>query len=299
MNRIKIAPWLIMMGVCGYVILSKKAYINDAISLIRNEITNEDPFEVPRNDIIDTNQLAYIDEMFETAVNVERPHEEISSELLDMGYEFEVLDSETMLSRNPDTIGKIVLEGTKIDYPLVQGYDNEYYLHHSIDGEESIMASIFQDCRNTPLSSPTYALSDVNVIYGHHIQNGLMFSGLDNYKKQEFYDEHPMGIIYTIDGYAYKLDIFGGVIVTPEDSNIYHSDFQSESEFNEFVNNIKSNSLIETNVDVNYGDKLIALVVCSYENNQDLRFVVFAKATKQYTNEIQKENDKCVPKGRL
>lgn len=119
------------------------------------------------------------------------------------------------------------------------------------------------------------------------MKNGKMFANLMKFKDQEFVNNHPFGVIYTPDGYAYKAEFVAGRVIDGEDDSIlYKEDFEDEESFNNFIKDIKDNSMTKTDVDVNYEDKMIALVTCSYETDNS-RFVLYAKLTKQYTNELQ------------
>lgn len=302
MKRFRATPFIAILGL-GYVLYSFQPEISDAYRFVKE---NYSPDSDPKieSDIIDINCMSNVDDIIGNAKALEAEEvikeEVISSELLDSGYDFKMIsaeEAEEMLAINPDTIGRIVIDGTSIDYTLVQGDDNDYYLHHALDGSDSACGTIFLDFRDTSLLSPTYELSDVNVIYGHHMgQYALyrMFQPLVGYKNQSFYDNHPFGIIYTTDGYAYKLDFFAGCLI-PGDSQyqIYHPDFTSEEEFNEFVNNKINSSTFTSDVEVPYGSTIVALQTCSYEE-ENLRYVVFAVATKQYTNENQLFNSNNV-----
>ena len=86
------------------------------------------------------------------------------------------------------------IEGTKINYPIVQGEENSYYLKHLFSGEWNGSGCIFLDFRNDASFADRHS-----IIYGHHMKNGTMFTDLDKYKKQEFFDEHPIALLITPD----------------------------------------------------------------------------------------------------
>lgn len=80
---------------------------------------------------------------------------------------------------NPDVIAWIQILALDISYPVVQGKDNAYYLHHLFSGESNINGSIFVDCHNQP------DFTDQNtIVYGHNMKNGSMFGTLDKYQDQ-------------------------------------------------------------------------------------------------------------------
>ena len=99
------------------------------------------------------------------------------------------------LSRiNPDIVGWLYCEGTQINYPVVQGSDDEYYLDHLFDGTQNASGCLFLDSRVDASFSSVHS-----IIYGHHMRSGAMFAALDGYKRQSFYDAHPTMLLITPD----------------------------------------------------------------------------------------------------
>ena len=96
------------------------------------------------------------------------------------------LDLAALRQVNPDVIGWIRIPDTKIDYPFLQGEDNEYYLTHTWEGEKNAAGSIFLECMNSG------DLTDFNtILYGHNMNSGAMFAGLRKYTSQNFFEAHP------------------------------------------------------------------------------------------------------------
>lgn len=93
---------------------------------------------------------------------------------------------------NPDVVGWIAAEGTEIDYPVVRGKDNDFYLRHLFMGEQNKLGSIFMDYRNHSDFS-----NKNTIIYGHNMKDGSMFSSLIKYKDQHYYDKFPTMQLYT------------------------------------------------------------------------------------------------------
>ena len=87
---------------------------------------------------------------------------------------------EELVKINPDVYGWITLYGTEIDYPLVQGEDNDKYVNTDAQGNFSVSGSLFLDCNNARDMSDT-----VNIIYGHHMEKDKMLGGLDHYEKED------------------------------------------------------------------------------------------------------------------
>ena len=92
-------------------------------------------------------------------------------------------DFTKLVELNDQSVGWITIDGTAIDYPVVQGDDNSYYLTHDFNNSSSIQGSIFMDYRNQPDFSDWN-----NIVYGHNMDNGSMFGALVKYRKQAFYE---------------------------------------------------------------------------------------------------------------
>ena len=88
-----------------------------------------------------------------------------------------------------DVKGYIEIKGTNINYPIVQSTDNDYYLNHLPNGEKNKMGSIYLDYRNNDFEDEN------TIIYGHNMNDGTMFSELENYKKQDYYEKHQEYLI--------------------------------------------------------------------------------------------------------
>jgi len=96
------------------------------------------------------------------------------------------VDFDELKKINSNVVGWIVIEDTQVNYPIVQGKDNSYYLNHSFDKSWNSLGSIFMDYRSSN------DFSDYNTfIYGHHTKNGSMFGELYKYMDATFYKEHP------------------------------------------------------------------------------------------------------------
>ena len=97
------------------------------------------------------------------------------------------IDFEALCAANPDVIGWIYCPGTVINYPVLQGKDNDQYLHHDYTGTYNINGSIFVDAGN----APKFADSNT-IIYGHHMNSGSMFASLEKWGERSYYEEHPI-----------------------------------------------------------------------------------------------------------
>lgn len=177
-----------------------------------------------------------------------------------------VVDFDALLAINPDVVAWIYIEGTNINYPVVQGTDNEYYLKYLLDGTYNDAGTIFLDYRNEN------DLSDYNsILYGHHMNNGSMFNQITKYKDQTFYDEHPVCLIMTPNG-NYRLEFFAGYITDMNDQ-AWKMEFESDEEYAQWLNDAISKSLFTSIVEPAAQDRVVTLSTCTYEYN-DARFVL-------------------------
>lgn len=179
---------------------------------------------------------------------------------------FEV-DFDELKKINEDVVGWLYMEALPdISYPVVQGDDNEYYLHHTYKKEAVFAGAIFIDMKNT------LDFSDQNtIVYGHNMKDGSMFGNLKQYKKQETVDKSPYFWIITPDD-AYKYVIFSvytasvkgdtyTLIKGPGKETItYGNSMKEKSELD-----LEDHAFVET-------DKIITLSTCT--GNESTRFVV-------------------------
>lgn len=192
-----------------------------------------------------------------------------------------------LLSENEDTVGWISIDGTQIDYPVVQAEDNSYYERRDFDGTYSVRGVIFMDYRNT-VPDNNIPFSKNTVIYGHHmVSDRSMFTILENYSDIEYYREHPIIEYDTLYG-NYKWKVIGAFINYPNDpsegSDLFYywfTDFCDENTV-AFANEVATRSyFINTSVDVKPTDKFLTLSTCTYmteaSGETKGRFVVVAR----------------------
>lgn len=160
---------------------------------------------------------------------------------------------------NAEIYGYIYIEDTKVDYPLVQHSDNNYYLKHDFTGKYSGAGSIFVDYRNSaPLES-----NRNTILYGHHMSSGsTMFHTLDYYFDKSFFDTHPDIYIYTFDG-IYRFKVFA-VYITDENYRYISTSFASDDSFVAFCEEMLSNSIYTRDgVTFDKNSRLLTLSTCT------------------------------------
>ena len=100
-----------------------------------------------------------------------------------------------LLSINPDVVGWLTLYDTDIDYPILQGADNMEYVNKDVYGNFSLSGAIYLAAECAPDFSDEYSL-----IYGHHMDNGAMFGGIDEFAAPDYFSGHRFGLIQTLEG---------------------------------------------------------------------------------------------------
>lgn len=175
---------------------------------------------------------------------------------------------------NSDVVGWIRIEGTNINYPVMQ--NSEYYLRRNIYKEYSTYGTPFlADYCNINLS-------DNLIIYGHHIKSGMMFADLDKYKSYDYYLNHKTIKLYKLQGTEtieeeYKIISCFKTTVNKGGFKYYNFfNATSEADYNSFVEQCRELSFYNTEDTAKYRDKLITLSTCEYSLNNG-RMVVVAK----------------------
>lgn len=183
------------------------------------------------------------------------------------------VDFESLQDINPDVVAWICLEGTVINYPVVQGSDNSEYLYRLVDGTSNSAGSIFMDYRNQPDFTGRNT-----VLYGHHMKNKTMFGSIVNYKEQSFYDEHPACLILTPEG-NYTLEFFAGFVANLN-SDAWKLKFESDDEYGEWLEQAVASSTFQSKICPTPQDRVVTLSTCSYEYD-DARYVLLGVLTNQ------------------
>lgn len=181
------------------------------------------------------------------------------------------VDFSSLLEQNEDIVGWIYCPDTPINYPVVQGKNNDQYLRRDLNGKYLVSGTVFVDYRNGAIGE------DANcIVYGHNMKDGSMFSSLAKYKEQTHYDEHPVLYYLTPSG-NYKIELCAGLVVK-RDALIYVPN-PDEKEFAEFLSNAKKKSTFSSEVEITENDTLITLSTCSYEYNH-ARYIVIGKLNR-------------------
>ncbi len=184
-----------------------------------------------------------------------------------------------VFSRNSDLVGWLKIDGTVINYPVMQTPDSpDYYLKRDFYGNYSAHGCLYAQ-ENCNVFSP----SDNITIYGHNMKDGSMLSGIFNYASKAFWQEHPYITFDTISEHR-TYEVFAVLDTTASEGQgfAYHTfvDADTEDHFNWFVNTCRYLSYYDTGVEVNYGDSFITLSTCEYTQANG-RLILVAKLIKE------------------
>ena len=185
------------------------------------------------------------------------------------------VDFDALAAENPDTVGWVYVGACDISYPIVQGEDNEFYLHQTFEKQANNSGAIFLDYENKP------DFTDFNTfVYGHNMKNGSMFGKLKKfYQEENLWGENPFFYIYLKDGIVKKYTIFSYYITT-DDSDSYIQAL-SEEALELYVEKVKSRSA--RTVDISEFDKdtpIVTLSTCSGPAGGNKRLLVHGILTE-------------------
>lgn len=190
------------------------------------------------------------------------------------------VDFDELMKINKDTVGwiRFYKEPSQINYPVVQGADNDLYLHKTFSANENTLGAIFVD------AAASSDFTDKNtIIYGHRMKDGSMFRKLEEYKDEDFWKENPYFYIYTPDGreITYKIYSVGQVLDT---SDTYLTSFASDEEYQTFLDMTMKEADYDTGVKVTTDDTVVTLSTCTAASDEH-RFVV--RGVKEKEVELQ------------
>ena len=168
------------------------------------------------------------------------------------------IDWDTIKEQNSDTIAYLKVNNTNIDYVVVKGKDNSYYLSHNFNKEYNIAGWVFADYHNN------FDGMDKNIIiYGHNTRDNSMFGSLKNILEESWYNNEEN---YTIDlvtenGLS-EYQVFSVYTITREDYYI-NTNFSTDDKYMDFLNTLKERSIKDFDIVLNSKDKILTLSTCA------------------------------------
>ncbi|MEY8354023.1 class B sortase [Lachnospiraceae bacterium 54-53] len=168
---------------------------------------------------------------------------------------------------NPDIVGWLKIEGTVIDYPIVQTDNNETYLETDFEGNKSETGAVFLDYESEPDFSGRH-----NILYGHHMKNGSMFKDIIKYKDETFFKEHQKITVYTPEREYHLRPVTA--LYTDSSAVRRKTAFETEESFQAYVEEMtKGGSFLQLPEEP--VEQLWSFVTCSYEFD-DARTILYA-----------------------
>ena len=175
------------------------------------------------------------------------------------------VDFEALREINPDIVGWLFIENTIINYPVVQGKDNDYYLNHLFDGKYNKSGCIFLDANCASDFSDQHS-----IIYGHNMRDGAMFAELLEYANQDYYDAHPRALLVTPDD-RFEIKLFSGYVTGLTKRSLLR-DF-SEEDVTDWTAELAEKSLFAPVEVPTNQERVITFFTCSYEY-REARFIL-------------------------
>jgi len=190
--------------------------------------------------------------------------------------------AKTLLEYNADTVGWITIPNTLVDEPIVQSDDNAFYLDTGFDHKPYRAGTVFMDFRDT-FGYDEASQSDNILLYGHNMANNTMFGSLRRYRQDLTYWKRAPFIELESNYQHYTYVIFGLVITDGSAEATWRywdmEDFESQDEFDAYVETVRLKNMADIPLDVKYGDKLLTLSTC-YSDADDSRFLVIARRVR-------------------
>lgn len=172
---------------------------------------------------------------------------------------------DSLLKMNKDTVGWIYVKNTNINYPVVQGNRNNYYLWRDFNKKRNNYGWIFMDYRNNHNN-----LDQNTIIYGHNVKEGIMFGTMRTMMNPSWYNKTDNRLI-TFNTLNKKMQwLMFSTYRIPATEDYLKTNFDSEEEFMEFINLIKSRSKKDFKVDIKPTDKILTMQTCSSNNTRNV-----------------------------
>lgn len=180
---------------------------------------------------------------------------------------------------NTDLVGWLKIPDMDVDYPVVQTWYSEFYLHHDFFGEENANGQIILETKCDPWT-PSYNL----VISGHNMNSGSMFGNLKKYTDKSWWEKHKTLEFDTLlarRGYVIFACFYSADYDEDEEGFRYIADIQYKIDADQWLAEIRKYQLYDTGIDARFGDEFVTLTTCNRSRRQDGRFVLVARKFRE------------------
>ena len=173
---------------------------------------------------------------------------------------------EVLQEFSDDVVAWLTVDNTSIDFPLMQGGNNDEYINKDPFGNFSLSGSIFLDSRNSADFSDPYSM-----LYGHHMEHGAMFGALDDFIRQDFFDQHRTGSLITTSGQDYKIRFFAACKADATEKTVFDPPDSTNEQLLQFL---KQHAAVFEPQGVDAQSRILALSTCQSAENVE-RMIVF------------------------
>lgn len=236
------------------------------------------------------------------AVKEFKPYDSLQTSIDDTDFPNSINpELKNMYSRNNDLVGWLTINGTAIDYPVVQASNNDYYINkRNAFDETARYGTPFLDFRCN-----TFELSKNTIVYGHHMNNQMHFGALDGYQEVDFYKQHPI-IKYETLNNSYTFKVYAAFYATTQSSSDggyvfeYYNPNMNTENFKGYINMLKQYALYTTDAGLKETDKIITLSTCTHvydslkSGGVDSRLVVVGRLLRSGESESVNTNNVLV-----
>lgn len=177
-----------------------------------------------------------------------------------------------LLAINEDVRAWITIDGTHIDYPVLQGDDDMEYLNKNVYGEFEMSGSIFLSSLNRLDFSDNY-----NLTYGHHMSGGAMYGDVIEFTDNSFFNKHTSGQLILPDK-VYNIEVFACVVTDAYDNMVFDPAAQCYN-MQSFVDYIRAMAVQYRDIGISAKDKIIGLSTCSFASTNE-RTILFGRLVK-------------------
>lgn len=263
-NSIRLLILLILLTISGCT-TSKEDTDRNKQSLQQDTLLSLEASNVEESDLNLRNEISV-----PSILGTNTIEDNINSETFQLNLKENTLAS--YINQNSDFAGILFINDTSIDFPVLKGKDNDYYLKRDINKEKDKYGSIFMDYRNFG------AGFDRNtIIYGHNMKDNKMFGELRNYMDYSFTLNNQ--IIEFRDLYSTRKYKIFSTYFSDSDGDLITTSFTDET-FSNYINIITENSFHDYNLPLSIEDNILTLVTCSYEID-DGRYFIHAVEIKE------------------
>ena len=180
-----------------------------------------------------------------------------------------------LLAINPDVRGWLTIDGTHVDYPIVQGEDDMEYVNKGVYGEFSLSGTVFLDSENTSDFSDFY-----NLLFGHHMANGAMFGDVVRFTDRTYFEKHQTGRLFYPDGRSVEITLYACLQTDAYDRLVYRPEVRKQENMAELLAYIQKEAVQYRDIGITRQDRLIGLSTCA-EAETNGRVILFGRLEKE------------------